>query len=173
MLSDQEIIELLDTEIKTGPYAHITFKEKFWNQVDIKNFDECWEFSKKIYKNGYGCFRINGNDILAHKISWIINNGIRKTGLVIMHSCDNRKCVNPNHLSMGTNQDNILDMINKNRQNIPLGENNFRCKLSKKDIYEIKILKMDGISAMELSKIFNVSRPQIYRILNGTRRNKE
>lgn len=170
MLSDESIIFELNREIKTGPYAHMKFYEKFWNSVEILSENECWIFSGKIYKNGYGCFRINCHDFLAHKISWLLSYGKKIDGLVIMHSCNNRLCVNPNHLSMGTYSENLQYMVKCGRNNPPRGERNHRYKITEKDVKDIRLYSMAGIAPYVIAKIFDISKPQTYRIINGKRR---
>lgn len=91
----------------------------FWAKVDIKGEDDCWEWTGAKQGKNYGSFTITpGKTGLAHKISWALtkNDGVMSSPTDhIMHSCDNRKCVNPNHLSLGTPLDNVRDAISKGR----------------------------------------------------------
>lgn len=168
-----KIFDLLDSEIKTGSYAHMAYKEKFWKQVNIKSENECWEFTNKKYSNGYGCFRINHNDLLAHRISYILsNNELIPDGLLVMHSCDNRSCVNPNHLILGTQSENIRDMVSKKRNNPQREFKSPACILSNEDVSKIRNSSGEK-TRKELSELFGVSVVQIGRIINFTRRNYE
>jgi len=171
ILSYEEIMYFLKQEIKTGPYAHMTFEEKFWLQVNIKSKNECWEFTKHLYSNGYGMFNISYRSVLAHRLSYMIHYGKIPDNKIIMHSCDNRKCVNPFHLSAGTQSENVQDMLSKGRDNFSKGTNHFRCKLDDNQIKEIIDARKKGIPGKELSEKYNVSCPQIYRVANGKRRN--
>lgn len=89
---------------------------RFWSKVKKGNLDECWERSGSDNGNGYNQLKIKGVPILSHRFSWIIHKGQIPNGLKILHKCDNRRCVNPNHLFLGTQLDNIRDMINKGRR---------------------------------------------------------
>ena len=89
--------------------------DRFWSKVDkTSNPNGCWEFSI-TEKAGYGCFSIKGKKYKAHRISYKLYYGKIPNGLNILHHCDNKKCINPDHLFAGTQQDNIKDMVNKNR----------------------------------------------------------
>lgn len=83
----------------------------FWERVN--KTDECWEWTGQIDEDGYG--KLNG--IRAHRMSYHIHNKNFELGLQVLHQCDNKKCVNPNHLSLGTNQENAIDNRNKGRHN--------------------------------------------------------
>lgn len=91
--------------------------ETFWSRVNILSDSECWEWGGYIEpKTGYGVFNPSERPFGAHRLSFGICKGDIPIGLVVMHSCDNRKCVNPNHLSIGTHGDNVRDMVSKERQ---------------------------------------------------------
>jgi len=113
---------------------------------------ECWKWSGK-YKGGYGRY---GKE-LAHRASWRIHNGksIPK-GQVIRHLCNNPRCVNPFHLCLGTQQDNVNDMIRANRQG-------FVRKLDAKQIAEIRASDQ---TLSTLAKRYNVSITTIHRVKN-------
>ena len=87
----------------------------FWNKVQKTEF--CWIWNGSFSKNGYGRLFLAHKTISAHVFSYLINNGEIIKGNVIMHSCDNKACVNPSHLSSGTQMENIKDCFSKNRAN--------------------------------------------------------
>lgn len=89
--------------------------ERFWEKVNIVP-GECWEWTAGI-RNGYGAFKLNGKAIDAHRVSYEAYNGEIPKGKIICHTCDNPKCVNPEHLYAGTYADNVHDMIKRNRCN--------------------------------------------------------
>ena len=96
--------------------------ERFWSHVDKgKN---CWEWTA-AKKNGYGLFgrKVPGTVIMkgvyAHRHSWEIQNGPIPKGLCVLHKCDNRPCVRPDHLFIGTKADNTADMVAKGRDRQP------------------------------------------------------
>lgn len=77
----------------------------------------CWNFTGPISKGcGYGKVGFYGKVINAHRLSWILTNGDVPSGLIVCHKCDNRKCINPDHLFIGTYRDNTQDMIRKGRR---------------------------------------------------------
>jgi hypothetical protein len=90
-------------------------EERFWAKVNKKETNECWEWTGATNSRGYGSLVASTTKWLAHRYSYTISKGEIPTGLLVMHSCDNRKCVNPEHLSPGTHSDNMLDCANKGR----------------------------------------------------------
>ena len=87
----------------------------------------CHEWTGNIAPNGYGRVHLNGTRFWAHRTMWEVCNGVElKTDNVIMHSCDNPKCVNPAHLQLGTFSTNFLDMWAKGRTVIVSGERHGR-----------------------------------------------
>ena len=121
--------------------------KRFWSKVDKKGPDECWEWSGADY-HGYGHFKFRSETHQAHRVSWAIAH---KTwpipvGKMICHTCDNRNCVNPKHLYLGTNTTNQQD----------------RSQLIKEDIRAIRRLYQSGSYAYEdLARIYGVSKGTI------------
>lgn len=97
-------------------YYDIKSISKFYSKI-IKT-ETCWLWRGNIAKSGYGLIRIKGKLFSAHRYSYFLNNKNSNEKLWVMHSCDVRQCVNPEHLSLGTPQDNIRDMFLKNRRYI-------------------------------------------------------
>ncbi len=96
-----------------------TVHERFWGRV-LKTVG-CWLWTGAVSSHGYGEFIYKGENWRAHKLTWFLTTGEVPVGIermekVIMHSCDNKRCVNPGHLSVGTQKENIQDMIRKGRK---------------------------------------------------------
>ena len=87
--------------------------ERFWEKVDKNTSNGCWEWTASLSKGGYGQIAHNGPKY-AHRLSaeWA---GMNPANKYVCHKCDNPKCVNPEHLFIGTNQDNVSDMVFKSR----------------------------------------------------------
>ena len=102
----------------------MTLEERFWIKVNkTNNIEDCWEWNAAL-RNGYGCIKYNGKMIDSHRLSWILANPTYRkliTKDFICHKCDNRKCVNPNHLFLGNNSINIKDCYDKGRMIMPMG----------------------------------------------------
>jgi hypothetical protein len=155
--------------IGTNQYSGKTLEERFWEKVDIRGKDECWEWKgSRHWQWGYGHFRLFGKIESAHRVSWMLSHNGELPDLLVLHSCDNPPCVNPRHLSLGTNDDNMKDMAKKGRSADNHGSKNPKAKLSESDVMEIKKLK-GMVSGAELGRRYGVVKEVIYDIWKGKR----
>lgn len=145
----------------------------FWNKVAITaNDDLCWEWQGALGNNGYGNKMWNGQYRKAHQIAWMYPDYVIPDGMIICHSCDNRKCCNPKHLFLGTYQDNTDDMIAKGRQAIGdkvsnKGEKAGMHKLTNEQVIYIRERYAKGdISQKDLAKEMGMSKSMIGYIVN-------
>ncbi len=89
-------------------------EDRFWAKVDKSG--ECWEWTAAKFKKGYGRFSYHGGaHVLAHRYSFELHNGGIDPNLLVLHTCDNRNCVNPAHLYQGTHERNMLDRSERGR----------------------------------------------------------
>lgn len=148
---------------------------KFWRMVNRVGpvhpiCGQCWVWIGRLTKNGYGRHGRGGKRYLAHRYSWILHCGAIRGGLFVLHQCDNPACVNPAHLFLGIQQDNLSDMRSKGRQ--VRGEEQGAAKLTKEQVLEIRqryrrYSHEHGSGA--LAREFNVSPVEVWRIATGCR----
>lgn len=145
----------------------LSIEERFWSKVAITtDINLCWEWQAAFDNNGYGRIKDNRVNKKAHRISWELTYGEIPEGLLVLHSCDNRKCCNPKHLFLGTNDDNMKDMFKKFRGNAPRKEANKNHKLTSELVSEIRLrYAKEKIAQHELAKQYNVSKTTIGYII--------
>ena len=124
----------------------------------------CWEITSHTKdKLGYIHKYHNGRNWLAHRIVWTQVNGEIPEGMFVCHHCDNPSCVNPEHLFLGTQLDNMKDMHNKKRNYNFSGEKNPRVKLTKEDVIAIRALR-GRFYQKRIGEMFGVSQSQVHKI---------
>ena len=133
----------------------------------------CWLWTSTWASCGYGQFRINGKYWLAHRASWKLLYGEIPGGLQVLHKCDVRPCVNPDHLFLGTQSDNMLDCFKKGRRANILFKMPQKNKLTIDQINSILEIRKTGITMINISKMFNVSESLIHRACHGTAKPKK
>lgn len=131
--------------------------------------DECWEWTGCMNSHGYGNMRDERSRMDAcHRISWRLANGNIPEGLQVCHHCDNRRCVRPSHMFLGTILDNMRDRNAKGRQWHPRGELQGGSKLTSAQVAEIKARYARGcVRQDDLATEFRVSRSNIGLIVRG------
>jgi hypothetical protein len=134
-----------------------TPEERFWKKVDRRGDDECWNWTAYVERAGYGQFRPTKPKLVkAHRFSYELHYGPILDGKInrVCHACDNRKCVNPKHLWLGTQKDNLADARAKGRLDPQMAA---ATKLNKTTAREIKELIMQGISGKDISVQYGIS----------------
>lgn len=146
--------------------------ERFWDKVDRRGDDECWEWTASKIPSGYGAFRHKGKTLTASRVAWKLTNGPIPDGehygtTCVCHKCDNPACCNPGHLFLGTQQDNIADMFEKGRDNRARGIRHGMSKLTDTDVRLIKIWLGLGYFQQEIADAFGVCQVNISSIKLG------
>lgn len=147
---------------------------RFWSKVAMTSDpDKCWEWTASRRRRGYGQFNLNGKILTSHRLAWELTKGEITGGLFVCHQCDNPSCCNPSHLFLGTNNDNVQDMVKKGRQapgeiKSRQGEKHGQHKLTAEQILSIRErYSKGGISQRKLAKEFFVTQANIWHIVNG------
>lgn len=150
----------------------------FWDKVLIQDDDSCWLWQAAKYQNGYGAFRVpkgfpySTKMILAHRFAYLLTHGTDSIpeSYKVCHSCDMPSCVNPNHLFVGTQSDNLNDMISKNRHSkvrrYQRGETNFSSKVKLEQVLAMRDMYSNGISIADIAKQLNVDRRNVWAIVH-------
>jgi hypothetical protein len=144
-------------------------EQRFWSKVN--KTESCWLWTANCFTNGYGRYNKSNMTIGAHRYSYILAKGEISEGFVVRHTCDVRNCVNPNHLLIGTHQDNTNDRMERGRHNCigagpPNGEKNGLAKLTEDDVIEIRIFREFGFTYKELGDMYGVSNVTIGHIIH-------
>ena len=148
-------------------YKKKPVKDRFLKKIKV--IGSCWVWQAGIRKTGkdftYGQFSFNGYPEWAHRVSYMLFKGVIPEGLNVCHSCDVPLCVNPDHLFLGTQQDNIQDMLRKQRDALR-GERNPRSILRSQDIKIIRQMYARGLTHRFIASKFGVQRQTIGDVLN-------
>lgn len=155
--------------LEDGPRARLSLEERFFKKVK-KQDNGCWLWVGGKSSNGYGVIGAGGKGgkhLSAHRLSYEMHTGTIPDGYVVMHSCDNPACVNPDHLSIGSPKDNTLDALVKQRLKTIYGKGvaNRGARLTDDDVRYIK--NNPHLRGCDLADKFKVSRATITDIRKG------
>lgn len=132
--------------------------KRFWDKVDVRGPDECWDWSASLNGRGYGAFAMGGRMRTASRIAWTLTHG-DPGRLHVLHRCDRPRCCNPAHLFLGTPKDNVEDMIAKGRRRhvAPRGSRHGRAKLTEADVVRIRERVAAGETRVAVAAAFGVA----------------
>lgn len=152
--------------VAQSKWQHRPLEERFWEKVDKSG--ECWLWTAAMLKTGYGSIRVNGKGERAHRVAYELEIGPIPHGMLLRHSCDNPKCVNPAHLIVGTKRENTQDALDRGQH--LTGERDPKCKLSKDAVLTIRIAANNGVPGAFLAKQFGISESHVSGIKHGANR---
>jgi hypothetical protein len=150
-----------------------SLSERFWKKVAKNAFCcDCWEWTGSRQPNGYGQIQVNGRPKLTHRLSYELNTGPIPKGISVLHRCDNRRCVRPDHLFLGTAKDNACDMAMKGRSTKgrrrpgsgPAGERNSHAVIGPSIVALIRS-EVDG-SVRKIAAKYGISKSQVHNIVS-------
>jgi predicted DNA-binding protein (UPF0251 family) len=159
----------------------LDFAERFWAKVSkVETPQGCWIWTGSFFNDGYGQFWTPKNARHAHRIAWELTYGPIPPGLHVCHSCDNKRCVRPSHLFLGTPADNSFDMVRKGRQSrgdrhyarlhpecLRRGQQHGMAKLTDAGVRTIREEWLLGVPQRTLARRFGVSQRAVWNILRG------
>lgn len=155
--------------LRGGRYRQHTLAEKFAARVIVGEPDACWPMQGSAVHSGHVYLTMGSPwkppfiRVRAHVYAWEQAHGRRvPTGMVVMHACDNPRCCNPRHLSVGTQRDNVLDSVRKGRYNC-FGIQ----KLNAAKVQEIRALAASGRLQKAIAAQFGIARNTVSAIVNG------
>lgn len=159
--SENKRVHILALNAKRKSEVEDNLPIRFWEKVD-KGLG-CWIWKASTNHAGYGRLNYKGVIHKAHRISYIMANGEIPHGMHVLHTCDNRLCVNPSHLFLGTQADNMVDKQRKGRA--PHGGNCPQAKLTQDQVLEIREEKI--LSGSEIASKYGITRSYAYAIRGG------
>lgn len=150
--------------------------DRFWSQVDKSG--DCWVWIGALSSNGYGEIYFNHQHLTVHRTSWLIAHGNIPNGMYVCHHCDNKQCVNPSHLYIGTHLDNTRDAVVRHRmatgnrqgshthpETVHHGESHGMVKLTNEQVLMIRNSR--NVKQRDIAKQFGVHFSTICDILRG------
>ncbi len=152
---------------------------RFWSRVNkggptathVAGLGPCWIWTGGLDGYGYGRMQVGGRagiTLRAHRASYEIHHGEIPEGMCVLHKCDERRCLNPGHLRLGTRPDNTRDMMAKGRHRCGFGERSGRSRLTEADVLSIRAqYETGGVTQWELSRRFNTARSNISAVVTG------
>lgn len=155
--------------------------EFLFSKIEIPAESECWLWTGGMDKDGYGQTHYCGKNVRTHRVAWLLRNGVIPDAMVVMHTCDTPACINPDHLKLGTNQENTEDKMQKKRHRVASGDDHYlrknpsqragdKCPSSKLNESAVRAILQklaNGMKQREIASELGVSRTAISAIATG------
>ena len=142
--------------------------DDFMARVEFDAIAGCWLWPGHHTVDGYGTCQHRKKTLLAHRVSWELSFGVDPVGKLVCHKCDVPACVNPDHLFLGTQADNMADMRLKGRASRKFGQANGRARLTDAQAAEILRLVDNGLADRKLiAEQYGISSSTIHRLIRG------
>lgn len=139
---------------------------RFWAGV-VKS-EGCWEWSGRVGTHGYGVLHAGGVRETTHRFSYELHYGPIPDGMLVLHHCDNRRCVRPDHIYAGTRMDNVIDMTVRDRRNDAIGEASSSAKLTAAEVREIRDLAASRVmSKRAIGRAYGLGHTTINSLVAG------
>lgn len=153
------------------PLTHEEFVQRFWNRVDVRGPNECWVWLGSVCgsKSIYGNVAYHGRLQKSHRVAYELMHGLIPKGMCACHHCDNRLCCNPSHIFIGTQKDNVRDMMQKGRDGhgVLRGEESPVSKYTSRQAMQVKRLRLKGVSQKQIAVRTGVSKTAVGAICQG------
>jgi hypothetical protein len=143
---------------------------RFWRKVTKS--DGCWEWTDYT-RSGYGSLSFKDRERRTHRLSWLLHFGAIRDGLFVLHSCDNRRCVRPDHLFLGAQLNNVRDMWKKGRASEPPKHAGIQHPMATKSddiVARARELRAIGIKQRDVARQLGVSQATVWRWAHGKTR---
>jgi hypothetical protein len=137
-------------------FGLLTPEQRFWDFVNKS--DGCWDWTGRKNHRGYGEFTVLRHHNKAHRYSWSLVHGPIPDGMQVCHNCDNRACVRPDHLFLGTNSDNQVDAVKKGRRP--------HMRLNEQSVREIRVLALT-MPKTRIARLYGVTSPTVHKAVAG------
>lgn len=139
---------------------------RLWSRVD-RSQEGCWEWQAGKTAAGYGEFMFQRKMYYAHRAAWILSCGDIPDGKCVRHKCDNPACCRPDHLELGTQNDNVQDMMSRGRGRKAVGNQNARSKLNPTKVRQVRRMRRQGKTLKQIAEAMGVNDKTIHAIVTG------